>query len=425
MADRNINLNVNLKGVSVSAKEFEDLAKVLGSVEGARLALAKGTIGGAPVLPPAPAPAEIPEVQPANKAPKVASKVGAIDELLGKGGGLGNLAGSLLGKVGLGAAAGPIGIALTAAAALTPVVKKLASAPFKAIETGMGSVNKALKGLLGGLGPIGSMLGAVGDIGASMKRFGDALGPVGIGLSVMGGAIEGITKQVSEFLNTAVALAAKAQPGVVRRFQIALDDAAAVIGHRMVPLVELMTEVVRGIGDILQTVLPSTKEFRAALAPLREAFADIKEALTPVAFILKDFLILGLKLLAEQLRLAALGVKILLAPLQGLARLTGMELESSVGAAARQVKFTNPESYAKEVYAAAAGSGADPAKQTASNTGNMVRLLEEIRDGIRALPGGEAAAAVGGTVGAAAAKAGAAAAHYLGFGEGSLIGGSV
>lgn len=333
----------------------------------------------------------------------VGGKLSGLGASLSGKGGLAGAAGGLLGKAGgalASAAAGPIGLIVAGATALTPVIKKLAGAPFKVITAGMGAINNALQGLTGSLGPIGSILGGIQGYGSMLKSFGDAFGPAGIVLSVMGGAIEGITKQVTEFLNVSVQLAAKAQPGVVKRFQIALDDTAAVIGHRLVPVVELMTSVVRGIGDLLQTMLPNTKEFRGALAPLAEVWTAVKDALAPVAFLIKYSLIVGLRMLTPQLQLFSVMIQGMLAPLINLARLSGLDLETSVGAAARQVKFTNPESYAKEVYAAAAGSGVNPAKQTADNTGQMVGLLQDI---LIALPGAYAPASAEGLSPAAAA----------------------
>lgn len=312
----------------------------------------------------------------------------------GKIGGALSGAGSFLG----GAAAGPVGMAVAGAMALAPVVKSLASAPFNAVVGGMAAMNKALAGLNGSLGAVGSMLGAVEGVGSSMKGLGDKLGPLGIGFSVVGGAIEGLSQQLTAFLNTAVQLAAKAQPGRVKLLQLALDDTAATIGHRMVPIVELLTRVVRGLGDILNSVLPSTEEFRSALAPIGEAFEDFKSAMRPIAVIIKTNLSVGLSLLGDLLRGAATAIKVLTEPLGQLANFAGLKMTSTEGAAARSVSFQDTKAYLFSAYAAIGGSaGTDPSRKTADNTSRMVMVLQEIRDRLK---GGEGGGNSGGTSGA-------------------------
>jgi hypothetical protein len=327
----------------------------------------------------------------------LAAKAPAMGGMLGKA--AAGAAGGMLGEAGgalAGAAAGPIGLAIAAAIALTPAVKALAGAPFAAVASGMAIVNKALSGLTGPLGAVGSMLGAVEGAGSALKGVGDKLGPLGIGMSVVGGAIEGVTKQVTAFLTVATQLVAKAQPGVTRRLQFAIDDTAAVVGHRLVPVIELITKAVRGIGDVLQTILPSAAEFRSALSPLSEAFDEIKEAIAPVARLLKVALTVGLRELAFGLRIVFETIK----PLIQLARfalpgLPGGQLESSTGAAARPVSFMDTQTYARSVYAAAAGSGIDPSRQTAENTTTMIGLLRRIADNPRESAAGAAVAVAG------------------------------
>lgn len=391
--DRKIELELNLKLVGA-----EKLKETLRGVASGAERLNKDSLGGTSATAGAgrKAKAKIPEVLPgdepgglkgflgklwksAGKVLSTASPQASIAQLLG-GGKLGSFAGKAIAGA-LGSAAGPVGTVAAAINLLTPVVKSLASAPFKAITAGMSAVNGALKGLLGSLGPIGSLLGVVQGTGSAIKSVGDSLGPLGIGLSVMGGAIEGITKQIQELLGTAIQLAAKANPGVVKRLQIALDDTAAVVGHRLTPVVEVLTNIIRGLGDMLQTILPRTSEFRAALAPLGDAWNSLKEALLPIGVVIKTVFIVGLKILTAQLKVAAAALNILLQPLIQIGKFAGLNWKTSVGAAARPVTFTSPEDYAKEVYKAAAGSkGAD--EQIADNTKTMVDILQDIRDRI-------------------------------------------
>lgn len=307
----------------------------------------------------------------------VGGKAGGFLENLG-----GGLAGEAAGGLGgaLAAAAGPIGIALVAAKALAPVVKGLASAPFKAVTAGMSAVNGALKELGGQLGPTGVLIGYFEGVGGMAKSLGDKLGPAGIGLQIYGETLEAVSKNVRAFFETAIGLAQKASPGTVQRFQLVLDDTAAVIGHKMIPVVELLGKVTRGVGDFLATMLPSTQEFRAALAPIGEAFDDVKKALAPVAVLLRAGLTVGLKMLGELLKSLANAVKFLTAPLRALVDELGINLNSSVGAAARGVSFSTAGAAAKQVYQAAANMGVDPAVRTAMNTSKTAELLQKILD---------------------------------------------
>lgn len=325
--------------------------------------------------------------------PGLGGKVAGVGAGMGGrfGGFLQNLGGGLAGQAAgglggaIGAAAGPIGIALGAAKLLYPVVKSLVSVPFKVIVSGLGAVNNALKALGGTLGPIGAHLGFLQGIGESMSKTGKTLlNPL---MAAVGEAISGVSKQAQMFLETTVALAAKAQPGVVKRFGLALDDTAAVIGHRLVPIVELMTKVVRGIGDILHTVLPSTQDMRAALAPLGDAFADIKQSLADVAPLIKDALLVGLKLFGEFLKLIAKGVRGLVNLARSFGLLSGTgKLQSSMGLAARPAHFTSPDEYAKSIYQAAFSQGYDPQKTTADNTSKILEVLTFIKDVLVGIP---------------------------------------
>src|SRR6202044_147620 len=58
-------------------------------------------------------------------------------------------------------------------------------------------------------------------------------------------------------------------------FEMAVDDAQAVIGHSFLPVLELMKEGVRLAGDALANFLPNSSEMREALTEVRESLQTV------------------------------------------------------------------------------------------------------------------------------------------------------
>lgn len=203
---------------------------------------------------------------------------------------------------------------------------------------------------------------------------GPAAGAIGMGAGLIGSPI-GLATQAFQPLTQAVQAAtdkfqnmgkgmesfiAKASPGSLVRFNLALDDTKAVLGQRLVPVFEILTKALRLFGDFLNSILPDADEFADLLAPINELLDELREALAPVARVIKDVLVFALKQMAEVLKIVIIPFKLLAEFLKGL---FGYEegvdkLKSSQGAAVRNVTFTSAQQHAQSVYAAAFKMGA-------------------------------------------------------------------
>lgn len=217
-------------------------------------------------------------------------------------------------------------------------------------------------GLLGGLG---NVLSAV-------------TGPVGM-------AVAGFTAAAGATMKFVEA----ANPGAVERFNIAMKDTVAVVGHALTPVLEILTGVVRLVGDVLASILPSAEEMREILKPVSEALKELREDIKPLIPILRDQLYIGLKMFAEAVKLAMIPMKVMYKLLGGLLG-AGEELKSSVGAAARSISFTTQEAFAKSVYQAAfkntQGAGeAKPTKPITTYLDEIGETLDEIAGFVRGI----------------------------------------
>jgi hypothetical protein len=179
-----------------------------------------------------------------------------------------------------------------------------------------------------------------------------------------------------------------ASPGTTERFQIALEDATAVIGQTLVPVFEMLTSVVRTIGDVLATVLPPASSLREVLEPIADTFRELMEALAPVFSVIRDVLVVALKGLAVVVQVLMIPFRILAEVIKAIGSLFGMEeekLKSSMGAAARNVSFQSSESAAKQIYQAAFRSGkGDPAAQ---QVGWLAKIHGVCKDIYNLMPG--------------------------------------
>lgn len=260
----------------------------------------------------------------------------------------------------------------------------------------------------GGMKGIGGMLGGggfgagLGGLGGGLSSLAGVAGPAGMALTAVAAGITALTK-------AATSLGGAASPAALQRYELAMQDTSAVLGRIFVPLLEHMGDAMRLVGDVLASVLPSTDEMREAMAPFREALVDMKKIFTDLAPAIRVFLKASLQVAAMFARITvAIGLFQIrtaawLAGLDG----TGKELQSSMGAAKRNINFTSAEDYAKQVYKAAfsAQAGKDPtqaaAEASASHLGNIAANVGKILAAITA--GGQA---VGQAAGYASTAAG-------------------
>ncbi len=155
----------------------------------------------------------------------------------------------------------------------------------------------------------------------------------------------------------------RARPGLAQRMQMSADDLAAVMGRRHVGHFENLERNTRLYADIQATLqeginpdAPGAKG--KGNERLKELLASLKNN--------------KVGLTAEQEH----GFR------AELEQLMGKRLTSSVGAAAREIQFSDPDSAAKQVYQAAYRSGvpSDPNQKTAEATGSMNNTLNTVLD---------------------------------------------
>lgn len=247
----------------------------------------------------------------------------------------------------------------------------------------------AAKGEKGAGGAGGGLLGkasgllkdmGLGGVGKALGSIAKMAGPAAAAL----GLAVGISKALIGMFKTITSFVQKANPGAVQRLGLAMDDLVAVIGHTLTPVVEVVTKAIRNFGDFLATILPSSQEFRAALAPVFEELDEFRDVLATIAPYIKDYLTQALKTLTVVLKLVYGTITQIIRGLKALGLVSSTaKLTSSMGAAARQHTFTNPEEYAKSIYLAAANAqGREPQKETADNTKGIWDTLKEIPERI-------------------------------------------
>lgn len=297
---------------------------------------------------------------------------------------------------------------------VTPGLDKLVAAT---IEMG----KKAVDGVPG----LNLLTGAVGKMA---KGFGQAVGAA---------------LQLGEAMGS---LVAKAAPGVLMKFTQAADDLQAVVGNALIPVFELVTEVVRAaadtvstfagtiggaLGAVLRPFIDVLKVFfdvfgkvgqvigklataaAPALAAFGQAMLAVYEALQPIINLVIDLLggafTLVMKGLAEVITTVVPYITAFVKVIGDMAKAftdmirealafigislpeaAGTKPGSSVGAAAKSTSIGSVESVtAKAMQAAFSlgnGAGGDPAKEAAKAAEETAKRAKEIRDAINALP---------------------------------------
>jgi hypothetical protein len=242
----------------------------------------------------------------------------------------------------------------------------------------------------GSLGPLGAGLNLMGTtmkgVGQAAKfipEIGAVLGPVIEALSAIPGLIGSITESLTS-------MAGKASPGTVRQLSIAMEDFQATVGQAFLPVVELMTQVTRDLGDIVANVVPDLSEVQDALGPVRDAWNDLKVALKEIAPLLHDLFVVQMKLWGTELAVVIEQVAFMTRALVELADAFGLidhsRQEKTRTAAARPATLGSIEEYQRrlQLETASAGRGGGP-ESVPGNVATMVTMMREIHKWIKKL----------------------------------------
>ena len=201
-----------------------------------------------------------------------------------------------------------------------------------------------------GMPGMGSILSSVGPSGGAAA---DAMVE---GMKGVVGALMGplnVIKGIAEAIGGLVALA---NPAVMERFMLALNDAMAIIGQILTPIMQALTVAARAWGDAmagLQPVLqPIITKFSQFIVSWAQGFAPMLEAAAPLiqAFghLLVDVISKGLAFLQG----VVVGLIKVLSELFELARSDFDPKRNAQGAAVRQTNVGSVESFASSQFAA-------------------------------------------------------------------------
>lgn len=248
-----------------------------------------------------------------------------------------------------------------------------------------GSLVGGARNLLG----IGTGPGATGISGGAGGGLGGAL-------AGLGGAAAGAASAIAQLAIKTVGLAS---PATMQRFNLVMEDTLAVVGDRLRPVIEILTDAFKLLGDWLETILPSADEFREILSPVTDFLSELRDALASIAPIVKDVLVVAFKALGIALNALMVPIRFLVGFLQGLFGLEGAEaLKSSTGKAARSIQFGDPMSAVKQVYAAAYLGSAGTRQQ-----GPLDGIAKDVSAAVKELQAiGKSAAEIGRAVAALA-----------------------
>lgn len=202
--------------------------------------------------------------------------------------------------------------------------ENLAAAHAKAMEKALGKEQRAqwqpktifghIAKALGGKAPSAEAQAAGGLKGAGAEAGALATIP-GVGAAI--GAVGAVGGAIGMLGDVAMSTVGKLSPGAMQRFNYALDDVQAVIGKALLPVINLMTDGLRLVGDVLNSILPSTDDMTAALSPIEEIFDTLRETFTEMAPVLKEVGHLLLEGLVVSLKLVADGIKIVASFIEG------------------------------------------------------------------------------------------------------------
>lgn len=319
-----------------------------------------------------------------------------LKEGMGKKGGTGALLGGILGGQGggmLGQMGGMTGQVLggpggaMAGEAIAEMIPKVIAAPARAVVGAMSEVAKGLQGLQGALGPVGvgldlvsSAFDTVSGAVKSVPIVGEVLGPL---LDVVG-KIPGIFKSV---LETATTLVGKVSPGVMKQFNIALEDAQATIGQAFLPVIQQMIPYVKELSVIIAQALPSDEEMRQMFGAV---FNEIKSMVQELAPLIRPII----NMLTTAVRVIAGVMKNLTAAFMDWAHSLGL-VENGVAvdnsgrgaiSAARPASLSGIEEYQRrlqlETFQGGRDAGGDPMKTLPTTVTNISSTVNTISNSI-------------------------------------------
>ncbi len=240
-------------------------------------------------------------------------------------------AGSAIGKSIGGETGGQLGAIVGKAIENIGGSSTIAASGLGLLSSALGGLNSALGPITGGLDLASDIMGSIATgIGDNASQVGQVVGmavagPIGAAVGAMLGDALGkqlqqlakIPAVIGSILSTLTGFAAKASPGQMTMLTMAIDDTQAIIGQSFLPMMELMREAIKFVGDTIATIIPSYDEVQSALAGVRYAFQqvgnEVKNFLQEFGPTIKVMLVNSIKLLGIAATMAAQGLTALIA----------------------------------------------------------------------------------------------------------------
>lgn len=118
----------------------------------------------------------------------------------------------------------------------------------------------------------------------------------GIGTAV--GGVQVIISMVSKFIESA-------NPGVIEQLGLVLEDATAVIGYSLIPIIQSLIPLIRLWGDFLASILPAQTEVNVLMLKFTPILESIKKVFEYLAPLIHSGLVTGLNMLAVVIQVLA------------------------------------------------------------------------------------------------------------------------
>lgn len=115
--------------------------------------------------------------------------------------------------------------------------------------------------------------------GKMAEAAGQAVTVASIALAEVGATMAVVTGAAYTLNRTMESMAyyvGKASPAAVNRLNYAWDDFDATIGHKLLPVTETWTDVVRDLGAVTMEMLPSQKEVKAVVDELKPSLKELR-----------------------------------------------------------------------------------------------------------------------------------------------------
>jgi hypothetical protein len=264
------------------------------------------------------------------------------------------------------------------------------------IQQLMESMKDAQSKVQQGAAPLKSALGAVGTAFSSLTKVASlAMGGIGAVTSAIGGLTGVLTAPIDMIQSLATAITGMVElvnPAIVQQFTFAMNDAMAVMGSMLVPVMQAMTIYMRAFGDSLARMQPILQPLFDALAQYLAnsalMFGQLIEAMAPFIQLMVSGLV---PVINEVSKAIAFAVGWMTELIRTISELLGLssnfdKSRTAEGRAARNIKVGSVESFANDQFAMMVKNmfgGPDQGKKPEEHLADIKKAMEAGAEVIR------------------------------------------